>query len=106
MRRQANTVKILENNPALMRLRELDAPEKIAAHGSLKVVLGEGGLSDKIVNRSRPMASAFGAFDRLVSEKIFLKTFLLFQPMARRNGKLWMFFRSARFLHLRFVLVF
>lgn len=50
MRSQANTAKILENNPTLMRLRELDVLEKVAAHGTLKVVLGEGGLSDKIVN--------------------------------------------------------
>jgi regulator of protease activity HflC (stomatin/prohibitin superfamily) len=50
MRSQANTAKLLENNPTLMRLRELEALEKIAAAGNLNVVLGEQGLANRIVN--------------------------------------------------------
>lgn len=50
MRSQANTARLLENNPTLMRLRELDVLEKIAGNSRLKVVLGEKGLTDRIVN--------------------------------------------------------
>jgi hypothetical protein len=47
MRSQANTARILENNPTLMRLRELDVLEKIAEKSKLNVVLGEKGLADR-----------------------------------------------------------
>ena len=50
MRSQVNTAKLLENNPTLMRLRELDVLEKIAGNSKLNVVLGEKGLADRIVN--------------------------------------------------------
>ena len=50
MRSQANTARLLENNPTLMRLRELDVLEKIAGNSKLNVVLGEKGLADRIVN--------------------------------------------------------
>ena len=50
MRSQANTAKLLDNNPTLMRLRELDVLEKIAENSKLNVVLGEKGLADKVVN--------------------------------------------------------
>jgi len=50
MRSQANTAKILENNPTLMRLRELEALEKVADKGKLNVVVAEKGLAEKIVN--------------------------------------------------------
>lgn len=50
MRNQANTAKVLENNPTLMRLRELEVLEKVAVHAKLNVVLGEKGLADRIVN--------------------------------------------------------
>lgn len=50
MRSQANTARLLENNPTLMRLRELDLLEKIAGNSKLNVVLAEKGLSDRIVN--------------------------------------------------------
>ena len=50
MRSQANTARLLENNPTLMRLRELDLLEKIAGSAKLNVVLGEKGLADRIVN--------------------------------------------------------
>ena len=50
MRSQANTAKLLADNPVLMRLRELEVLEKIAAHGKLNIVLDEKGLADKVVN--------------------------------------------------------
>ncbi len=49
MRMQANTAKILENNPTLMRLRELEVLEKVTAKANLKVVIGEKGLADQII---------------------------------------------------------
>ena len=50
MRSQANTAKLLEGNPTLMRLRELEVLERVAASGKLNVVLGEKGLAERIVN--------------------------------------------------------
>lgn len=55
MRSQANTAKLLVDNPVLMRLRELESLERIAASGKLNIVLGERspgekGLADKVVN--------------------------------------------------------
>jgi len=55
MRSQANTARLLADNPVLMRLRELEVLEKIAAAGKLNIVLGgpsEGppGLADKVIN--------------------------------------------------------
>lgn len=50
MRSQANTAKLLADNPTLMRLRELEVLEKIASSGDFKVVLGERGLADRVVN--------------------------------------------------------
>jgi regulator of protease activity HflC (stomatin/prohibitin superfamily) len=49
-RSQANTAKLLADNPVLMRLRELEALEKIASAGHLNVMLGEKGLADRVVN--------------------------------------------------------
>jgi regulator of protease activity HflC (stomatin/prohibitin superfamily) len=54
IRSQANTAKLLAENPVLMRLRELEVVEKIAAAGKLNIVLGEKaegekGLADKVV---------------------------------------------------------
>jgi len=40
MRSQANTAKVLADNPTLMRLRELEVLEKVATSGKLSVVLG------------------------------------------------------------------
>jgi regulator of protease activity HflC (stomatin/prohibitin superfamily) len=48
MRSQANTAKLLEASPMLMRLRELEVLEKVAASTSLQVVLGDKGLSDQL----------------------------------------------------------
>ena len=50
IRMQANTAKILETNPTLIRMRELEVLEKIAQKANLKVVLGDKGLADRVVN--------------------------------------------------------
>lgn len=50
LRSQANSAKLLSDNPVLLRLRELEALEKIASAGNLKVVLNEKGLADRVVN--------------------------------------------------------
>jgi regulator of protease activity HflC (stomatin/prohibitin superfamily) len=50
MRSQANTAKLLQDNPVLMRLRELEVLEKIASNGKLNIVVGEKGLADRVVN--------------------------------------------------------
>lgn len=49
MRSQANTAKILANNPTLMRLKEFETLEKVAEKSNLNIVCGEGPLADKIV---------------------------------------------------------
>jgi len=50
MRSQANTAKLLADNPVLMRMRELEVLEKIASAGKLNIILGEKGLADRVVN--------------------------------------------------------
>jgi regulator of protease activity HflC (stomatin/prohibitin superfamily) len=50
MRSQANTAKLLSDNPTLMRLRELEVLEKVAASAKLNVVLGDKGLIERVVN--------------------------------------------------------
>ncbi len=50
MRSQANTARLLADNPTLMRLCELEVLEKIAAGGKLNVVLGEKGLTEQVIN--------------------------------------------------------
>ena len=55
MRSQANTAKLFVDNTVLMRLRELEVLEKIAAADKLNIILGERnpgekGLADKVVN--------------------------------------------------------
>ncbi len=49
IRSQANTARIFESNPTLMRLRELEVLEKVAEKANLTVVLGDGGLADRVV---------------------------------------------------------
>ena len=49
MRMQANTAKILESSPTLMKLRELEVLEKVAGKANLTVVLGEEGLTSRVV---------------------------------------------------------
>lgn len=49
-RSQCNTAKMLEQNPVLMRLRELEVLERIAKESKLNLILGEKGLTEKVVN--------------------------------------------------------
>lgn len=48
LRSQANTAKILESNPTLLRMRELESLEKIAQTSNLTVVLGDEGLTNRV----------------------------------------------------------
>ncbi|MGD9724016.1 MAG: hypothetical protein AB7O59_21675 [Pirellulales bacterium] len=50
MRSQANTAKLLADSPTLMRLRELEVLEKVAANSKLNIVLGDNGLTDRVMN--------------------------------------------------------
>lgn len=50
IRSQANTAKLLADNPTLMRMRELEVLEKVATAGNMSIVLGEKGLADRVVN--------------------------------------------------------
>ncbi len=50
MRSQANTAKMLQDNPTLMRMRELEVLEKVAANAKLNVLLGDKGLAERVVN--------------------------------------------------------
>ncbi len=55
MRSQANTAKLLAENPTLMRLRELEVLEKIASAGKMNIVLAPSklnseGLAEKVIN--------------------------------------------------------
>jgi regulator of protease activity HflC (stomatin/prohibitin superfamily) len=49
MRSQANTARIFETNPTLMRLKELEVLEKVAGKANLQVIVGEKGLTDRVV---------------------------------------------------------
>lgn len=49
MRSQANTARILESSSVLMRLKELEVLEKVAAKGNLTVVAGDAGLTERVV---------------------------------------------------------
>ncbi|MBI3037863.1 slipin family protein [bacterium] len=49
-RSQCNTAKMLEQNPTLMRLRELEVLERVAEKSKLNLVISEKGLTDKLVN--------------------------------------------------------
>lgn len=53
IRSQANSARLLAEQPVLMRMRELEVLEKIAAAGELKIVLGgdgSQGLASRVVN--------------------------------------------------------
>ncbi len=50
MRSQANTAKMLENNPALIRLKELEIVEKAVENGKFNFVLGENSLTKGVLN--------------------------------------------------------
>ncbi|MFZ2960298.1 MAG: slipin family protein [Candidatus Ozemobacteraceae bacterium] len=49
-RSQCNTAKMMEQNPVLMRLRELEVLERVAEKSKLSLILGEKGLTERIVN--------------------------------------------------------
>jgi regulator of protease activity HflC (stomatin/prohibitin superfamily) len=49
MRSQLNTAKMLEDNPVLMRLKELEVLEKISAKTNMNVMLGNEKLTDRIM---------------------------------------------------------
>ncbi len=50
MRSQANTAKLLDAHPPLMRLRELEVLEGVPEKFQLTVVLGDGnGLSERVM---------------------------------------------------------
>ena len=49
-RSQANTAKLLVDNPNLMRRLEIEVPEKIASAGKMNIGLGEKGLAEKVLN--------------------------------------------------------
>ena len=50
MRSQMNTARLMEGNPALMRMRELEVLERIASSSKMNIVLGEKGLTDRVTN--------------------------------------------------------
>ncbi len=50
MRSQANTARLLADNPTKMCLRELEVLEKVATSSKLNVILGEKGLAERVVN--------------------------------------------------------
>jgi regulator of protease activity HflC (stomatin/prohibitin superfamily) len=49
LRSQLNAARLIESNPTLMRLRELEVLEKVTEKAKLSVVLGDGGLAEKVV---------------------------------------------------------
>lgn len=48
MRSQLNTARLIEGNPVLMKLRELEVLETVAKTSNLQVVLGDKGLTESI----------------------------------------------------------
>ncbi len=50
MRSQLNTARMLENNPTLMRLKELEVLEKVIAGTNLKLVLSDKKMTDQLVH--------------------------------------------------------
>jgi len=50
IRSQSNTARLLAESPTLMRLRELEVLEKVASSAKLNVVLGEKGLTERVIN--------------------------------------------------------
>ncbi|MGE9295134.1 MAG: slipin family protein [Puniceicoccales bacterium] len=50
MRSQLNTAKLIEQNPTLLRLRELESLEKIVEKSNLQIFVGDGqGMTDRIM---------------------------------------------------------
>ena len=50
MRSQMNTARLMEGSPTLMRIRELEVLERIAASSKMNIVIGEKGLADRVTN--------------------------------------------------------
>jgi regulator of protease activity HflC (stomatin/prohibitin superfamily) len=50
VRSQLNSAKLIDENPSLMRLRELEVLERIAGTSKLKVVLGDKGLKEHVMH--------------------------------------------------------
>jgi len=50
MRSQANTAKLFESNPMLMRLRQLEVLEKLLENSNMRLVLHEKGISEQIAS--------------------------------------------------------
>jgi regulator of protease activity HflC (stomatin/prohibitin superfamily) len=50
IRSQMNTARLIQDNPSLMRMRELEVLERVAGSSKLQVILGEKGLTERIVN--------------------------------------------------------
>ena len=49
MRSQANTARLLDAHPTLMKLRELELLERVAEKANLQVMLGENGLTERVM---------------------------------------------------------
>ena len=49
IRSQLNTAKLMEDNPTLMRLRELETLERVTSGAQLSVVVGEKGIAEKLM---------------------------------------------------------
>lgn len=49
IRSQANTARLIQENPGLMRLKELETMERIASSGKLQIVLAGEKLGDKLM---------------------------------------------------------
>jgi len=50
MRSQLNTAKLIEQNPTLMKIRELETLERVAQNGKLIVSVGDDKLTEKLTN--------------------------------------------------------
>ncbi len=50
MRSQSSTAKLLQENPTLLRLRELETLERVAVNAELTVILGDKRLVERVVN--------------------------------------------------------
>ncbi len=81
---QANTAKLLEASPTLMRLRELGVLEKIAPAGKLNIVLGEKGLTDRVVNLLQSVKLQSVAKAQEAGNNLGLLGFLFWRRRVRR----------------------
>jgi len=108
MRSQANTARIFEGNPTLMRLKELETPEKIADKAKPSVVLADKGLTEggnlpffrlrltSYASRLTPHALRLyqlGVVDLTFRRR--LGCVLFFAPQEKWNLTAWMFSAST-----------